>query len=147
MKLHKLNSSGKTRKAKRLGRGFASGKGKTSGKGHKGQKSRSGFNIPHRFEGGQTSLIQKMAKIGGFKSRYPKAEIIKLSLIEKKFNDGEKVTPKDLFDKGLVESKKSKIKVVKDGKFTKKLKYQGLHFSKSVKNILFKTVESKKIID
>lgn len=57
-----------TRKAKRVGRGVGSGKGKTAGRGTKGQKSRSGYNIPLRFEGGQTPLVQRLPKKKGFKS-------------------------------------------------------------------------------
>jgi len=37
----------------RVGRGPGSGKGKTSGRGQKGQKARSGGNIPAGFEGGE----------------------------------------------------------------------------------------------
>ena len=64
-----------TGKAKRLGRGLSSGKGKTSGRGTKGQKSRSGYNIPRRFEGGQTPLVQRLPKMKGFKGKLTKEEI------------------------------------------------------------------------
>ncbi|ATX33388.1 50S ribosomal protein L15 [Candidatus Carsonella ruddii] len=50
-------------KKKRIGRGFSSGKGKTCGRGHKGQKSRSGYNIPKLFEGGQTNIFKRKPKI------------------------------------------------------------------------------------
>ena len=43
---------------KRVGRGAGSGHGKTAGRGTKGQKSRTGGNVPARFEGGQTPLQQ-----------------------------------------------------------------------------------------
>ncbi|MEI8143526.1 MAG: uL15 family ribosomal protein, partial [Candidatus Berkelbacteria bacterium] len=49
-------TSVKTRDRKRVGRGISSGQGKTAGRGYKGQKSRSGYNLPNRFEGGQTAL-------------------------------------------------------------------------------------------
>ncbi|AFP83813.1 putative ribosomal protein L15 [Candidatus Carsonella ruddii CS isolate Thao2000] len=48
---------------KRLGRGISSGFGKTCSRGHKGQKSRSGFNIPNLFEGGQTNFVKNKPKI------------------------------------------------------------------------------------
>lgn len=48
---------------KRVGRGISSGNGKTCGRGHKGQKSRSGFNIPKFFEGGQTNIFKRKPKI------------------------------------------------------------------------------------
>lgn len=49
MPLNKLVSIKSKNKAKRLGRGNASGKGHTSTRGTKGQKSRSGYNIPRSF--------------------------------------------------------------------------------------------------
>ncbi|AFP84367.1 putative ribosomal protein L15 [Candidatus Carsonella ruddii PC isolate NHV] len=51
------------KKKKKVGRGISSGKGKTCGRGHKGQKSRSGHNIPIIFEGGQTNFIKCKPKI------------------------------------------------------------------------------------
>lgn len=77
----KLNSIGfpNSRAAKRLGRGIGSGKGKTCGRGTKGQKARSGVSIRF-FEGGQTSLVRRLPKIG-YHSMHPKAEIITLSEI------------------------------------------------------------------
>ncbi|AFP83623.1 putative ribosomal protein L15 [Candidatus Carsonella ruddii CE isolate Thao2000] len=50
-------------KKKRLGRGISSGFGKTCSRGHKGQKSRSGHNIPNLFEGGQTNFVKIKPKI------------------------------------------------------------------------------------
>ena len=55
--------------SKRVGRGRSSGIGKTSGRGHKGQKARSGGNIPAHFEGGQTPIMRRIPKKKGFKSR------------------------------------------------------------------------------
>jgi large subunit ribosomal protein L15 len=53
IQLHNLISNNKSAN-NRVGRGIAAGKGKTAGRGTKGQKSRTGYNIPRRFEGGQT---------------------------------------------------------------------------------------------
>ena len=53
-----------TKKSKRIGRGQGSGKGGTATKGHKGQKSRSGGNIPAWFEGGQMPLQRCLPKRG-----------------------------------------------------------------------------------
>ncbi len=100
-----------TRKAKRLGRGLGSGKGKTAGRGTKGQKSRSGYNLPRRFEGGQTAWIQRLAKTKGFHSRKIKPQIVKLSLIEKNFKVGETVNTKALLDKKLIKSSNLPIKI------------------------------------
>lgn len=67
MKLHTLKQSkGIIEKNNQLGRGNAS-KGNYSGKGHKGQKARSGHSMKPFFEGGQTSIIQRLPKRRGFK--------------------------------------------------------------------------------
>ena len=68
MKLNTLKSKGTVKNSKRVGRGIGSGSGKTAGRGHKGQKSRSGGNIPRGFEGGQMPLQQRIPKFG-FSSR------------------------------------------------------------------------------
>lgn len=51
---------------KRLARGNASGTGTTAGRGTKGQQSRSGKGRRAGFEGGQTPLIRRQPKLGGF---------------------------------------------------------------------------------
>ena len=51
------------KRAKRVGRGIGSGKGShTTGRGQKGQKARTGYNLPVGFEGGQVPLYMKMPK-------------------------------------------------------------------------------------
>jgi large subunit ribosomal protein L15 len=65
MDLHSLSKTpGARHRAKRLGRGMASGKGKTSGKGHKGQMARKGHKRKLAFEGGQMPLIRRLPKRG-----------------------------------------------------------------------------------
>lgn len=113
MKLNNLLKIG-PKKSKRLGRGVGSGKGTTAGRGTKGQKSRSGYNLPRRFEGGQMPLIQRLSKIKGFKSRKPKPQIVKISQVEAKFKDGERVDLKSLFEKGLIKTKSIPIKILAD---------------------------------
>ncbi|MEI6040358.1 MAG: 50S ribosomal protein L15 [Candidatus Berkelbacteria bacterium] len=115
--------------AKRVGRGLASGKGKTAGRGTKGQKSRSGYNIPRRFQGGQTSMIQRLPKVRGFKSRFEKPIILNLAKIEAKFNDGELVNFKSLIAKGFIRTKKKEVKIIGATKFTKNLKFAEVKLS------------------
>ena len=73
----------KSRASKRLGRGIAAGQGKTSGRGTKGQKSRTGSSKKPGFSGGQNPLMQQLPKLPGFRSFRAKAEIVKLSDLEK----------------------------------------------------------------
>lgn len=100
MKLSALPGLGR-RRVKRLGRGHGSGKGKTSGRGVKGQKSRSGYNLPRRFEGGQSSFIQRLPKIGGFTSPHPTIPTIRIDRILAK-TDAKRITPKLLLELRLL---------------------------------------------
>lgn len=125
MKLNELNKTNSIQ-SKRLGRGAGSGKGKTAGRGTKGQKSRAGHNIPRSFEGGQTPLIQKLAKKRGFRSLKVKPQAIKISLIEKHFSENDKVTLKKLFEKGLIDEKNTPVKIVSDKKSEKKYSWEGV---------------------
>ena len=132
MPLNKLVSIKNNKKNKRLGRGFGSGKGKTSGRGTKGQKSRSGYNIPRRFEGGQTPLIQRLAKAKGFNSRKQKPAIVKIEIIEKHFNDGDVVSYKTLQEKKLVKNVTYGVKILGPGKLTKKIKIRDVKLTKKL---------------
>ncbi len=65
--LHKLKpAKGSRRKAKRIARGDSAGGGSTAGRGTKGQQSRTGKGRKFGFEGGQTPLIRRQPKLGGF---------------------------------------------------------------------------------
>ena len=134
MKLSELTRKNK-RNSKRLGRGRGSGKGKTSTRGHKGQKSRSGHNIPKRFEGGQTSLIQKLPKQGGFKSKTVKPVAISLDIINIKFNNGEKVNPKSLYERKIIKDKNTPFKILSGKELTKKLTFEKCKMSKNAMKI------------
>lgn len=105
-----------------LGRGSSSGWGKTAGKGHKGQKARSGGKVYAGFEGGQMPLYRRLAKRGF--SNYPFSKfynIINLSIIETKFNDGDVVNSESLHAKGLLKKIDSMIKILGNGELTKNL--------------------------
>ncbi len=91
--------------------------------GIKGQKARSGVTIDPLFEGGRSSLIERLKKIPGFKSPYPKMTVVKICELEKKFKEGDKVTPESLVKNKLVLKKEIRrgIKILGGGKLTKKL--------------------------
>src|SRR5699024_11523951 len=68
LKVHHLRPAPGSRTAKtRVGRGEAS-KGKTAGRGTKGTKAR--YQVPARFEGGQTPLHMRLPKLRGFKNKF-----------------------------------------------------------------------------
>lgn len=118
------------KKSKRLGRGKGSGKGGTSTKGHKGQKARSGVNIPRGFEGGQMPLARRLPKFGftnaDFKKEY---DIVNLSQISQL--DGE-LRIADMVQKKMVRKNK-KVKVLGQGDLNKALTVEAHKFSRSAK--------------
>jgi len=135
MEIHTLKSAeGARKREKRLGRGTASGIGKTSGKGTKGQNSRSGGGVRPGFEGGQTSIITRLPKVGfnnaQFKAQYT---IINVGDLEV-FKDGDKVNAGSLLEKRIIRKvEKFGIKVLGEGELTKKLTVKANKFSASAK--------------
>lgn len=141
----------KTKNRKRVGRGISGGQGKTAGRGTKGQKSRAGFNIPSRFEGGQTPLSMRLAKLRGYKSgsvrfRVAKALIITLDDISKNYKDGEVVSLLTLVEKKLAKPGQ-KVKILNNGELTPKVSLgSDITTSTSVKG-LFVVEETPKPVD
>ena len=129
MKLHELSpAEGSTKATKRIGRGHGSGQGKTAGKGHKGQNARSGGGVRIGFEGGQMPLQRRIPK-RGFNNIFAEEWIaINLSALEV-FEDGATVDAAALADKGIVKKASLPIKVLANGKLTKKLTVKANAFS------------------
>lgn len=117
---------------RRLGRGKGSGRGKTCGRGHKGCGSRPGSSIRPTYEGGQMPLFRRLPKRGfsnyNFARRY---EVVNVSQLENSFDDGAAINTKVLALAGLVDSVKSRVKVLGDGELTKRLDVTAHKFSKS----------------
>ena len=112
----------------RVGRGVGSGWGKTAGRGHKGQKSRAGGFHKVGFEGGQMPLQRRIPK-RGFNNIFAEEWIaINLSALEV-FEDGATVDAAALADKGIVKKASLPIKVLANGKLTKKLTVKANAFS------------------
>lgn len=134
MKLNNITpTEGAFKERKRVGRGTGSGLGKTSGKGHKGQNARSGGGVRIGFEGGQLPLFRRLPKRGfsnaKFKIRYA---VINLSDLEK-FAEGTEVTPALLKEMGIVKNTLDGVKVLANGKLTKKLTVKANKFSETAK--------------
>ncbi len=144
MQIHELKI-GKRKNRKRVGR---SGKrGTYSGRGMKGQKSRSGVSIDPLFEGGRSSLMERLKKMPGFKSPHPKKININLNDLEKNFKNGDVVNMDSLVKIGLIDKIKAKqgVKILGDGKLTKKLSIdKKILMSKSAKEAIEKANKSKK---
>ncbi len=115
----------------RRGRGHGSGNGKTAGKGHKGQKARSGAPRPG-FEGGQMPLYRRLPK-RGFTNRNTKEIVaINLSALEA-FDNGATVDVETLIAKGIIKNPRDGVKILGNGKLTKKLDVKVNAFSASAK--------------
>lgn len=117
MNIHSLKPQrGSRTKKHRVGRGNASGSGPYADRGVKGQSSRTGGKRRPGFEGGQTPLLRRMPKLGGFKN--PNREeylVVNVGDLAKYFKDGETVNRTSLVEKGLIPSKKSPIKILGNG--------------------------------
>ncbi len=131
MQIHQLKPKTKNKKSKRIGRGGK--RGTYSGKGQKGQKSRAGRKIKPQLR----DIIKRIPKKRGYRFSSVKTDfsvVINLDKINKKFEDGEKVTPESLFKKGLVKragKNLPKVKILGQGKLTKKISVSDCELSKS----------------
>jgi len=135
MKLHDLRPAKRSKKErKRVGRGDSSGSGKTAGRGMKGQKARSGGNIPPYFEGGQLPLVRRLPQIRGFTNIF-KTEFatVNLDRLNERFKKGEEVTPATLSEVGLIKSSEELVKVLGRGELEKPLKVKAHGFSESAR--------------
>lgn len=105
---------GARHKEKRIGRGPGSGHGKTACKGHKGQKARTGLEIPPWFEGGQMPLIRRTPK-RGFNNKFRKEYAIVNLRDLNRFEANSEVGPEELAKAGLVRKFKSGVKLLAEG--------------------------------
>ena len=121
MKLHELSpAEGSVKESKRIGRGHGSGNGKTAGKGHRGQKARAGHGMRIGFEGGQMPLQRRVPK-RGFNNIFAEEWIaINIAALEV-FEDGATVDAAALAEKGIIAKANKPVKVLGNGKLTKKL--------------------------
>jgi large subunit ribosomal protein L15 len=116
-----------------IGRGQGSGRGTTAGKGNKGQKARSGGKTYVGFEGGQMPLYRRLAQRGF--SNYPfkkEFQVVNLGELERRYHDGETVDVTTLKQKGLIKGP-APVKILGEGKFTKKLMFKISALSASAK--------------
>ena len=117
---------------KRVGRGPGSGLGKTAGRGEKGQKSRSGFSRQLGFEGGQMPLHRRLPKRGFTNIFKREHAVVNVSQLEQ-FENGMTIDEATLRKAGLVKGAAAGIKILGDGKLTKKLNVQATKFSASAR--------------
>ena len=133
MELNNLKPKKGARHAKkRVGRGPGSGHGKTSSRGEKGQKSRSGYSRQMGFEGGQMPLHRRLPKRGFtniFKKNYA---VVNLADLER-FDNGATVDEAALRQAGIVKGRHDGVKVLGNGKLSKKLTVSATKFSETAR--------------
>ncbi len=129
---HEITSiAGKHKRRRRVGRGPGSGHGKTCGRGHKGSGSRAGSTSVSLYEGGQMPLFRRLPKRGFNNYKFAKrCEIVNVCQLEQ-FEDGAVVGVEQLSGAGLIDSIKSKVKILGKGDLTKKLQVTAHKFSKN----------------
>ncbi len=136
MSITELFKDNRYKKAKRVGRGISAGGGKTAGRGTKGQKSRTGSNskISPWFEGGQTPLFRKMAKVRGFKHNVAKPFLVTTTVINRFYKDGETVSPTTILERKIARSNQLKggVKVVKRDDLSVKVQFESVSVSKTI---------------
>ena len=126
-------SKGARKNRNRVGRGDAAGQGSTAGRGNKGQKSRSGGGPPVWFEGGQLPLIKGLPMKRGFHNRFKTYySLIKIETLES-FEEGERITPELLLEKGYLRNLNQPVKIVGDGVLSKALTVVAAKFTQSAK--------------
>lgn len=136
MQLHNLTREHAQAKPKVVGRGGK--RGKTSGRGTKGQRARSG----HRIRPAIRDVIKKLPKLRGHGARMVgavKPVVINIALLEKHFKAGDMVSPKSLFEKGLlnkVSRRLPSVKILGRGTIKYKLATEGVTLSAGAKQQL-----------
>ena len=82
--------------------------------------------------------MKNKPKIGGFKSLKPKFIKVNIDSLEKSFEAGELVNIKKLIAKNLIKKNISGLKILGNGRLTKKLTVIADDFSESAKKAIIK---------
>lgn len=126
MELHQLKpATGSVKKAKRLGRGEASGKGGTSTKGTKGQQARTGYKSKVGHEGGQMPIQRRLPKRGFKNNNRVNYQIFNIGQLDELISKYklEEVTLENLYINGLI-SRTDLVKILGDGELKSKINFK-----------------------
>ena len=142
MQAHEVKTRTPRAVKKVVGRGGK--RGKTSGRGTKGQDARAG----HRKRPQMRDTIKKLPKLRGegvsrnqFKTEFVHRVVLNIGVLSLEFKNGDRVTPKVLLERALVEKKGNKVPVIKilgSGELDKKLDIRGCEISESAKTAIEK---------
>ena len=141
MQFHTIKPQTKLKRAHRIGRGGK--RGTYSGRGIKGQRARAGAKI----RPAERELLKKIPKLRGyrFKSFKPKRGVVNLGDLEKKFKEGEVISPETLLKAGLIRrmsGRTPRVKILGKGRLHKNMVFKNVIFSSSAR----RAVESRSMI-
>ncbi len=140
--------AGARKRRKRVGRGRSSGRGKTCGRGHKGSQSRSGGGAHRLHEGGQMPIFRRIPKRGfsnfNFRTEY---EIVNVSTLDERFQDGETVDLDVLKKLRLVRGQRPLVKILAKGTLGKKLTVEAHVFSAKARAAIEQVGGTVKVIE
>ncbi len=137
---------GSKKRAKRLGRGNASGWGTTGGRGSNGAKARRGASNKLYYEGGQTPITRRLPKKGFtniFRKNY---QIVNVGDIQNVTSDMKEIDAQWFFDNGLVHAKDAPIKILGNGELSKGLAVRAHAFSKTAREKIEKAKGKVEVI-
>lgn len=126
MELHTLKpAKGAVKKAKRIGRGEASGKGGTSTKGTKGQQARTGYKTKKGHEGGQMPIQRRIPKIGFKNINRVEYQVFNLGQLDELISKYElsEVSLENLYLNKLI-SRTDRVKILGRGEFKSKINFK-----------------------
>ncbi|MSU54627.1 MAG: 50S ribosomal protein L15 [Candidatus Staskawiczbacteria bacterium] len=137
MQIHQLQPKHKSKDRMIVGRGGK--KGTYSGRGGKGQTARAGRKLAPIIR----ELIKRYPKLKGYKAFVlpDNTVVVNLDILEKKFKDGDVINPEILVVKGVIslfKGKVPKVKILGNGKITKKIIIEQCKISKSAKELVQK---------
>ncbi len=114
IKVHHLRPAPGAHTSKiRVGRGEGGRRGKTAGRGTKGTKAR--YQVPARFEGGQTPINMRLPKLKGFRNRFATTyQVVNVERLAVLFPDGGQIGPEEMVEAGAVRVNQL-VKVLGDG--------------------------------
>ena len=132
MQLHQIKPIHKKKRKKRIGRGGK--RGTYSGRGIKGQKARAGRKLKPVIR----ELIKRYPKLRGYKFKpiKPKPIVVNIGILNKKFKEGEIVSPQVLLEKKIIRKIKGRVpevKILGKGEIKKPLIIKDCLFSNSAK--------------
>ena len=134
MQIQDLKPAKKRKRGHRVGRGGK--RGIYSGRGNKGQKARTNKRMKLKRIG--SGLSRHVPKLGGFVSKHPKAQVVRIDVLEKKFGSGDRINPAVLVAKRIIRSEILPVKILGNTKIAKKFTVEKCLVSAAAKEQIIK---------